>query len=270
MPPTDDFCLKWNDHHSVFFNSAERLCRTELLTDVTLSCGGREFAAHKLVLSVCSGYFAGLFTRRQRQNQHPAPYPVQTIIYLKDVDPRHMELILDYMYRGEINVQEQDLMGLLSTAKSLQIKGLTDASSSGADDSSKQFKSGKPKETAKAAKRLAPEDQSDDDIVTAAIKRVKDESAAAAGPSNTLAVTVDDNGQEVDASEPMPPRSTGRTFPVEEEGFVEEYGGEEFDDDEEGYGESGGAVSIFKLPIKDASTVGKEASGDYAMGSRRL
>ena len=27
------------------------------------------------------------------------------IVYLKDVDPRHMELLLSYMYRGEINVQ---------------------------------------------------------------------------------------------------------------------------------------------------------------------
>ena len=89
----DDFCLK---------------CRTELLTDVTLSCGGREFAAHKLVLSVCSGYFAGLFARRQpgqRAGMSMPPSPIQTIVYLKDVDPRHLELILDYMYRGEINVQ---------------------------------------------------------------------------------------------------------------------------------------------------------------------
>ena len=31
------------------------------------------------------------------------------------------------MYRGEINVEESELVGLLSTAKGLQIKGLTDA-----------------------------------------------------------------------------------------------------------------------------------------------
>merc|ERR1712141_410937 len=48
-------------------------------------------------------------------------------VYLKDVDARHMELLMNYMYRGEINVEENELMGLLATAKSLQIKGLTES-----------------------------------------------------------------------------------------------------------------------------------------------
>ena len=88
----DDFCLKWNDHHSVFFNSVEQLCRGEILTDVTLSCGnGVDFYAHKLVLSVCSGYFSGLFSRNADSHKNG-----NTIVYLKDVEPRHLELILRY------------------------------------------------------------------------------------------------------------------------------------------------------------------------------
>merc|ERR1712083_721846 len=47
--------------------------------------------------------------------------------YVKDVDSKHMELLLNYMYRGEINVEEKELMGLLATAKGLQIKGLTES-----------------------------------------------------------------------------------------------------------------------------------------------
>ena len=127
MMAAEDFCLKWNDHHALFFSSAESLCENNHLTDVTLSCGNRQFAAHKLVLSVCSGYFANLFSKRRS-----APFNLlnQAIVYLKDVDPRHMELILQYMYRGEINVQEDDLMDLLNTAKGLRVKGLTEAGSS--------------------------------------------------------------------------------------------------------------------------------------------
>ena len=34
--------------------------------------------------------------------------PRHAIVYLKDVDPRHMELLLSYMYRGEINVQARN------------------------------------------------------------------------------------------------------------------------------------------------------------------
>lgn len=127
MSSSEDFCLKWNDHHSIFFSSAEDLCQKDNLTDVTLSCGSKLFSAHKLVLSVCSSYFSSLFARGGFRGQ-------QTVVYLKDVDPRHMELLLSYMYRGEINVQEQELMGLLATAKGLQIKGLTEANDTGSGE----------------------------------------------------------------------------------------------------------------------------------------
>merc|ERR1712008_575080 len=55
------------------------------------------------------------------------PADSAAIVYLKDVDSKHMELLLNYMNRGEINVEEKELMGLLATAKGLQIKGLTES-----------------------------------------------------------------------------------------------------------------------------------------------
>ena len=119
----EDFRLKWNDHHSVFFSTAESLCQGDFLTDVTLTCGSKEFSAHKLVLSVCSTYFSQLFASKSDPKKR-RPADNAAIVYLKDVDPRHMELLLNYMYRGEINVEESELMGLLATAKGLQIKGL--------------------------------------------------------------------------------------------------------------------------------------------------
>ena len=62
---SENFCLKWNDHHSVFFSNAEKLCHGSLLTDVVISAGGTLFQAHKLVLSVCSKFFQVFFTRSQ-------------------------------------------------------------------------------------------------------------------------------------------------------------------------------------------------------------
>ena len=44
------------------------------------------------------------------------------IVYLKDVNPKHLELLLSYMYKGEINVLQNDLGPLIETAKGLQIK----------------------------------------------------------------------------------------------------------------------------------------------------
>jgi len=67
---------------------------------------------------VCSPYFRTLLN--SRPDKHP-------IVYLKDVNPKHLEQLLSYMYRGEINVLQEDLGPLIETARGLQIKGLADA-----------------------------------------------------------------------------------------------------------------------------------------------
>lgn len=118
----EEFLLKWNDHHASFFTMVEDLCRTEQLCDVTLACGGQVFETHKLILSVCSPFF------RVMLNARPDKHP---IVYLKDVNPKHLEQLLSYMYRGEINVLQDDLGPLIETARGLQIKGLADAGGGG-------------------------------------------------------------------------------------------------------------------------------------------
>ena len=96
MVAGEDFLLKWNDHHALFFAGAEELVSAEEYTDVTLAAGARFFAAHRLVLSICSPYFRQLFKRLGGE---------KTVIFLKDVEPKHLELLLEYMYKGEIKVE---------------------------------------------------------------------------------------------------------------------------------------------------------------------
>lgn len=117
----EDFLLKWNDHHSLFFVGAEELCESEEYTDVTLAAGTKFFSAHKLVLSICSPYFKRLFKRLGKD---------KPVIFLKDVDHRHLDLLLQYMYKGEIKVQEDELVAVLNTAQGLEIKGLSENNSS--------------------------------------------------------------------------------------------------------------------------------------------
>ena len=118
---SEDFLLKWNDHHTLFFAGAEKLYQDEEFTDVTLAAGSKFFKAHKLVLSICSPYFQSLFRRLG---------PEKHVIFLKDISSLHLELLLQYMYNGEIKVQEDELVTILSVAQSLEIKGLTDNSES--------------------------------------------------------------------------------------------------------------------------------------------
>ena len=84
-------------------------------TDATLAVDGKFYPVHKLVLSTCSEYFSDIFERT------PCKSPV---VVLKDVRSQDLEALLDYMYLGEVNVNQNDLSLLLRTAECLRIKGL--------------------------------------------------------------------------------------------------------------------------------------------------
>jgi len=116
----EDFCLKWNDHHSVFFSVAQELLQQGTLADVTLATGKSSFPAHRLVLSVCSSFFRSIFSKRDLSAAQ------SYFVYLKDVSAEHLEMLLSYMYRGEINCAESELVRFLATARGLGIKGLSE------------------------------------------------------------------------------------------------------------------------------------------------
>lgn len=50
----EEFLLKWNDHHNSFFSIMKELSESEVLTDVTLACGGEwEFTnSYSLKISI--------------------------------------------------------------------------------------------------------------------------------------------------------------------------------------------------------------------------
>lgn len=70
-----------------------------------------------MVLSACSPYFQALFVN------HPEKHP---IVILKDVPYADMKSLLDFMYRGEVSVDQERLSAFLRVAESLRIKGLTE------------------------------------------------------------------------------------------------------------------------------------------------
>ncbi len=57
MDTDEEFCLKWNNHHSMFLTVLHGLLKKEVLVDVTLAAEGKFIEAHRLVLSTCSDYF---------------------------------------------------------------------------------------------------------------------------------------------------------------------------------------------------------------------
>ncbi|XP_039488267.1 protein bric-a-brac 2 isoform X1 [Drosophila santomea] len=124
VPPTGEgdnqqFCLRWNNYQSNLTNVFDELLQSESFVDVTLSCEGHSIKAHKMVLSACSPYFQALFY------DNPCQHP---IIIMRDVSWSDLKALVEFMYKGEINVCQDQINPLLKVAETLKIRGLAEVS----------------------------------------------------------------------------------------------------------------------------------------------
>lgn len=58
-------------------------------------------------------------------------YDKHPVFILKDVKFKELKAMMDYMYRGEVNISQDQLAALLKAAESLQIKGLSESKTAG-------------------------------------------------------------------------------------------------------------------------------------------
>ncbi|RVE52236.1 hypothetical protein evm_003155 [Chilo suppressalis] len=120
--PPQQFCVRWNSYHTNLQAVFPRLLLTEQFADVTLACESRQLRCHKLVLSACSAYLERLLL------QNPCKHP---IVLMRDMRFSEMQALVDFMYKGEVNVTQEELPSLLKSAEALQIRGLCSSDTSG-------------------------------------------------------------------------------------------------------------------------------------------
>lgn len=99
--------LQWDCHLNnlqTMFNY--QLCQGRF-TDVTLACqGGRTLKAHRSVLSACSSYFDLVLGNTSLDKE--------TIVIIKDCNFDEVQLLIDFMYNGQICVDEVNFGNMLA------------------------------------------------------------------------------------------------------------------------------------------------------------
>lgn len=89
--------ITWSEFEESAAKSFKKLWHDEDFTDVTLAtCDDQQINSHKVILSSCSSFFKNILLK----NPHTKP-----LLYLKDVKQKELELILQFIYKGECQVQ---------------------------------------------------------------------------------------------------------------------------------------------------------------------
>jgi len=108
--------ITWSEFADSCGRSFARLWGEEALADVVLATGDHhQITAHKVILSSCSEFFHEVLVT------HPHQRP---LLYLKDVAYRQLLLVLQFLYKGECQVDQDDVEEFLAVGKALRINGL--------------------------------------------------------------------------------------------------------------------------------------------------
>ncbi|XP_034952190.1 broad-complex core protein isoforms 1/2/3/4/5-like isoform X2 [Chelonus insularis] len=177
------YCLRWNNHQVNMLNVFDELLQNEAFTDVAIGVDDGVFVkCHRMILAACSPYFQKLFI------EIPCKNP---IIILKDVKYHQIKAILEYMYRGEVSIAQDQLATLLDVAECLKIKGLVEDNGSSPSNTSNTHS---PRASRRRERRETEESLSPPPSITTSNK------------NNIAHNSESGNGQ------PSPPHSTSSTF----------------------------------------------------------
>ncbi|XP_043548868.1 kelch-like protein 5 isoform X3 [Chiloscyllium plagiosum] len=119
-PSAPEECFQALNHAEQTFKKMENYLRHKQLCDVVLLAGDRRIPAHRLVLSSVSDYFAAMFTNDVREAK-------QEEIKIEGVDSNALWALVQYAYTGRLELKEDNIECLLSTACLLQLSQVVEA-----------------------------------------------------------------------------------------------------------------------------------------------
>ncbi|TSL47706.1 B-cell CLL/lymphoma 6 member B protein [Bagarius yarrelli] len=114
-----DDCIQFTRHAGDVLFNFNRLRSRNILTDVTVRVGGRDFHAHKTVLMACSGFFYTIFI-----NAHKSDTALVSLDSKADADG--FAILLDFMYTSCLTLKEHLIVATLNTAIYLQMEHMVE------------------------------------------------------------------------------------------------------------------------------------------------
>ncbi|XP_029347547.1 ring canal kelch homolog isoform X3 [Acyrthosiphon pisum] len=104
-----------NDSHSVrILEDLQYLRKKEVLCDIRFKADdGKIVIGHKIVLIAASPYFRAMFSNFDESNKN--------LVTIRELDSTILQLLIDYIYTGEIMITKENVQGLLQAANILQL-----------------------------------------------------------------------------------------------------------------------------------------------------
>ena len=116
MNISEKLYLQWNEFQSNASTTFKELRNESDFADVTLVCEDNQpIEVHKVILAASSPVFQTML----KVNKHTHP-----LIYMRGLNSRNLVSLVDFIYCGEVNINQDDLETFLFIAKDLEIKGL--------------------------------------------------------------------------------------------------------------------------------------------------
>jgi len=115
MASQDNFNLLCKEFGSSVSSTFKKLREDTDLTDVTLVCDDRQMIeAHKVILSSSSPLFRDMLKKIKYSQSHP-------MIFLRGIKSKYLVSLLDFIYRGEVNILQEDIADFFNVAENLEV-----------------------------------------------------------------------------------------------------------------------------------------------------
>ena len=112
-----EVCVTWNEYQKKGKFIFRHLLESSEFADITLvSEDGQQFKGHKAILGSSCPFFEDLL----RRNDHPHP-----LVHMFGVNSRELSVLLNFLYKGESSILQEDLQAFIVLARKLNLTGLT-------------------------------------------------------------------------------------------------------------------------------------------------